>query len=151
IGIGALLGLSDWRREAIALIAHAKHLMKTHWRASLTVSVPRVRDCASKFKPPHPVSDRELTQLICTLRLSLPDAGIVLSTREPANLRDNLLPLGITQMSCGSVTSPGGYSEKYTSGEQFHLEDFRSAQEFAHMLKQKGFDPVWKDWDPHLG
>lgn len=150
IGIGALLGLSDWRSETLALISHARHLMRSHWRSSITVSVPRVRDCAVDFKPPCPVADSELAQMICTLRLALPDVGIVLSTREPAKLRDNLLPLGITQMSCGSVTSPGGYTERRASGEQFHLEDLRTAQEFARMLKEKGYDPVWKDWDAHL-
>lgn len=150
VGIGALLGLSNWRNEALALISHARHLMRIHWRSSIAVSVPRVRDCAADFKPPFPVSDRELAQMICVLRLALPDVGIVLSTREPSKLRDNLLSLGVTQMSCGSVTSPGGYTGHNASGEQFHLEDSRTAQEFAHMLKDKGYDPVWKDWDAHL-
>lgn len=150
LGIGALLGLSDWRCETLALIAHARYLMRTHWQSHVTISVPRVRDCASGFRPPHPVSDRELARMICAFRLALPDAGIVLSTREPAELREHLLPLGITQMSCGSVTSPGGYRERHASGEQFHLEDRRDAQGFAEMLRKKGYDPVWKDWDPAL-
>ncbi len=150
LGIGALLGLSDWRREALALISHARRLMRRHWRAAITVSVPRVRDCAAGFAPPHPVSDRHLTQMVCALRLALPDAGIVLSTREPATLREHLLPLGITQMSCGSITSPGGYSGTGEAGEQFHLEDRRSAAEFAMMLAARRYDPVWKDWNSNL-
>lgn len=150
LGLGALLGLSDWRKEALALIAHARWLMKKHWRAAVTVSVPRIRDSASGFKMPHPVTDRDLAQMIATLRLSLPDCGIVLSTREPAQLRDSLLPLGITQMSAGSVTNPGGYTRKESSAEQFHLEDDRSPDAVAMMLKKAGYDPVWKDWDSSL-
>ena len=151
LGIGALLGLADWRREAMALVAHARYLMKHHWRSAITVSVPRIRDSATNFAMPHPVTDRELAHLICTLRLALPDAGIILSTREPPFLRDHLLPLGITQMSAGSVTSPGGYTlMKEQPAEQFHLEDHRSPNEVALRLKDVGYDPVWKDWDPHL-
>lgn len=150
LGIGALLGLSDWRREVLALITHARELMRTHWRSAIIVSVPRIRDSASGFVPPHPVSDRELAQIICAIRLALPDAGIILSTREPAELREKLLPLGITQMSAGSVTRPGGYAAREDSGEQFHREDTRSANEIAAMLANKGYDPVWKDWDRNL-
>jgi 2-iminoacetate synthase len=147
LGIGALLGLSDWRRETLSLVAHARYLMKTYWQASLTVSVPRLRDSASGFKMPSPVNDRDLAHMICVLRLALPDAGIILSTREPAILRDRLLPLGITQMSAGSVTNPGGYSQPASSGNQFELEDTRSPAEIADMLKKSGYDAVWKDWD----
>ncbi|MFA4875508.1 MAG: 2-iminoacetate synthase ThiH, partial [bacterium] len=136
--------------EAIALIAHARELMRAHWRCAISVSVPRIRDCASGFAAPCPVSDRELAQMICALRLALPDAGIILSTREPASLRDRLLPLGITQMSAGSITRPGGYTAQTPSGEQFHLEDTRTASDVAAMLVEKGYDPVWKDWDAHL-
>ncbi len=150
LGIGALLGLCDWRREALALIVHARHLMRTCWRSAVTISVPRVRDSASRFTPPCPASDRDLAHMISALRLALPDAGLVLSTREPAELRDALMPLGITQMSAGSVTSPGGYTMQREFGEQFHLEDARSAAAFARMLRDKGYDPVWKDWDPRL-
>lgn len=150
LGIGALLGLSDWRAEALSLIAHARELMRAHWRSAITISVPRIRDCASGFIPPHPVTDRDLAQMIVALRLALPDAGIVLSTRESAELRDKLLPLGITQMSAGSVTNPGGYTARDKSGEQFHLADGRSAGEVAAMLADKGYDPVWKDWDANL-
>ena len=150
LGIGALLGLADWRREALSIVAHARHLMHTHWRSAITVSLPRIRDCSAAFAPPHPVSDRELAQMIMALRLSLPDAGIVLSTREPAALRDRLLPLGITQMSAGSATAPGGYTMEGSAGAQFHLEDGRTPAEVAAMLARAGYDPVWKDWDEHL-
>jgi 2-iminoacetate synthase len=150
LGIGALLGLSDWRREALALIEHARMLSRMHWRSAVAVSLPRIRDCAAGFAPPHPVADRNLAQMICCLRLALPDCGIVLSTREPASLRDRLLPLGVTQMSAGSATQPGGYTMRATAGEQFHLEDARGPAEVAAMLAREGYDPVWKDWDQHL-
>lgn len=150
LGIGVLLGLSDWQSEAINLIAHARWLMKHHWRSAIAISVPRIRDSATSFKMPSPVSDRDLAQMICALRLSLPNCGIALSTRESAALRDKLLPLGITQMSAGSITSPGGYRGDKKSGEQFYLEDSRSPDEVAQMLRNSGYDPVWKDWDNHL-
>lgn len=150
LGIGALLGLFDWRKETLAIIEHARALMKRHWKSAVTISVPRIRDSASGFKMPCPVSDRDLAEMICALRLALPDCGIALSTREPASLRDKLLPLGITQMSAGSVTSPGGYTQESKTGEQFHLEDTRSPDAVASMLKNAGYDPVWKDWDATL-
>ena len=110
LGIGALHGLSDWRREAICLAAHAEYLLKKCWQAQLTISLPRLRPCAGEFEPLTRMSDRELAQLVCALRLFLPDVGLVLSTREPARVRDGLIPLGITLMSAGSHTEPGGYT-----------------------------------------
>src|SRR6266851_3851667 len=110
LGIGALQGLSDWRREAICLAAHAEYLLKKCWQAQLTISLPRLRPCAGEFEPLTRMSDRELAQLVCALRLFLPDVGLVLSTREPARVRDGLIPLGITLMSAGSHTEPGGYT-----------------------------------------
>jgi len=146
LGIGALLGLYDWRYETEALITHARKLKKKFWQAHIGVSFPRIRDCASDFKMPSPVSDRDLVRMIVELRLALPDADLTISTREPAGLRDHLILLGITQMSAGSVTSPGGYTRNKDAGEQFHIEDTRSSQEFANTLSQKGYQPVWKDW-----
>jgi 2-iminoacetate synthase len=110
IGIGALHGLADWRFESIALAAHAAWLLRHCWKAFFTVSVPRLRPCAGEFQPPTRLGDRDMVQLICALRLFLPDVGLVLSTREPAPLRDGLLPLGITLISAGSHTEPGGYT-----------------------------------------
>jgi 2-iminoacetate synthase len=110
LGIGALHGLNDWRREAICLAAHAEYLLKKCWKAQLTISLPRLRPCAGEFEPLTRMSDRELAQLVCALRLFLPDVGLVLSTREPARVRDGLIPLGITLMSAGSHTEPGGYT-----------------------------------------
>jgi 2-iminoacetate synthase len=174
LGIGALYGFGDWRREAICLAAHAAHLLRHCWKAQLTVSLPRLRPCAGQFQPPAPMSDRDLTQLVCALRLYLPDAGLVLSTREAPQLRDGLIPLGITMISAGSHTEPGGYTgagrEKLHHTErgrivelaagasewaegatgQFEIADPRSSGEVAALLQRLGYEPVWKDWDAAL-
>lgn len=147
LGIGALLGLHDWRYETVSLVEHARTLKRHFWQSHVSISFPRIRDCASDFEMPCPVSDGDLVRMIAIIRLALPDADLVLSTRESAYLRDNLLPLGITQMSAGSVTSPGGYTSGISGGEQFHLEDARGPGDIANMLRQKGYDPVWKDWE----
>lgn len=110
LGIGALFGLADWRWEALCLAAHAQYLLKHCWKAQITVSLPRLRPCAGEFEPRTVFSDSHLVQVIAALRLFLPDVGIVLSTREPAGLRDGLFALGITHASAGSHTEPGGYT-----------------------------------------
>ena len=169
IGVGALFGLVDWRAEALALAAHLEHLLRVCWRAQFTVSVPRLRPCAGEFAPQHPLADRSFIQLICALRLCFPQVGIVLSTREPAVLRDALLPLGITMMSAGSHTEPGGYTGQGRADlhltvrgkavapaettpatgatRQFEIADERSAAQIATLLQTRGFEAVWKDWD----
>ena len=155
LGIGALFGLSDWRTEAIALAAHALWLQKHCWKAQLTLSLPRLRPCVGDFEPVDYLNDNDLTQLICAFRLLLPDAGIVLSTREPAALRNGIIPLGVTLMSAGSHTEPGGYTgvrgknneNGHKATEQFSVADQRSASAVADQITNLGFDPVWKDWD----
>jgi len=177
LGIGALFGLGDWRREALCLAAHAQWLLRHCWKAQLTLSVPRLRPCAGSFEPLTDLPDRELVQLICALRLMFPDVGLVLSTREPQRLRDGLIPLGITLMSAGSHTEPGGYtgagggnlhrtergrivelgSSEWAAGGsglnatgQFTIADERSAAEVASLIRRLGYEPVWKDWDAAL-
>ena len=168
IGIGVLFGLWDWRDEAIALAAHLDHLLRTCWKAHLTVSFPRLRPAAGGFQPTHPINDRDFVQLLCAFRLHFPRTGIVLSTREPAALRDAVAPLGVTMMSAGSHTEPGGYTglgrdnlhltvrgramacdaaADALATEQFSISDQRSPQEVAAQLRDLGLDPVWKDWD----
>jgi 2-iminoacetate synthase len=169
IGIGALFGLSEWRAEATALALHLDHLLRRCWRAQFTVSLPRLRPCAGSFAPRHRLEDRDLVQLVCALRVCFPQVGIVLSTREPAELRDALIPLGVTLISAGSHTEPGGYTgagredlhltvrgKEVSAGAlapdagatgQFEIADERSAAEVAAMLRGGGFEPVWKDWD----
>src|SRR2546422_2971873 len=119
LGIGALFGLSDWRIEALAVAAHADYLLRNCWKSQLTISLPRLRPCAGEFEPLTHMSDRELVQLVCAFRIMFPDGGLVLSTREPPKLRDGLIPLGITLMSAGSHTEPGGYTG--AGKENIHL------------------------------
>jgi 2-iminoacetate synthase len=147
VGIGALLGLhDDWRYEALALTAHARFLMRRYWRTQLTVSVPRLRPSAAGFQPRDPVEDRDLTQLVCALRLVLADAGIVVSTRESPALRDGLFRIGVTHASAGSHTEPGGYTQPAEATEQFEIADLRSPAEVADRIRELGYEPVWGDW-----
>ena len=148
LGVGALLGLHDpWREDAIATAAHARFLMKRFWRCEVSVSVPRIRPSASGYAASAMVSDRDLAQLVCALRLYLPDAGIVTSSREAAGFRDALVPLGVTHTSAGSHTEPGGYTSPGEAEGQFEVNDTRSPAEVAAALSARGFDVVWKDWD----
>jgi 2-iminoacetate synthase len=147
LGIGALFGLQpDWRAEALALAAHARALLRRWWRTEVTISLPRLRPCAGAPEPPDALDDRSFVQLLCALRLLLPDVGIVLSTRESARFRDAVLPLGITHLSAGSHTEPGGYAGPSEAEPQFAVADLRSPAEVAARLRERGYDPVWKDW-----
>lgn len=110
LGIGALFGLAPWQEEARHLAQHVDYLLRHCWKAFITVSLPRLRPAAGQFQPRFGFSDRELVQTILALRLCFPQIGIVLSTREPAAFRDGLLPLGVTHISAGSHTEPGGYT-----------------------------------------
>jgi 2-iminoacetate synthase len=149
IGLGVLLGLSDWRIETLALAEHAHYLIKRYWRSRISFSFPRLRPAhdvdGSKFK--HLLSDKNLVQMITVLRLCFTDTGLVLSTRERAELRDHLIGLGITKISAGSKTSPGGYSQQGNAIEQFEVNDTRPPADVAAMIKSHGLEPVWKDWD----
>lgn len=147
INIGALLGLGEWREEAALLGQHAAYLKKKYWQAQIAVSFPRLKSSGANFRPPQPVSDRQLVQMICALRIFQPTLGLVLSTRESQELRDNLIPLGITQMSAESKTSPGGYSNKVQAMEQFSVADTRDLEQVRNAIRQKGYEPVFKDWD----
>jgi 2-iminoacetate synthase len=173
LGIGALIGLSRWQDEVVALAAHLEHLFKHCWQAQITVSVPRLRPAAGGFRPLFAMSDREVVQLVCALRITFPQVGIVLSTRERAPLRDALASIGVTMMSAGSHTEPGGYTRQgrehlhhtvrgrivapeYERGEdqvatgQFEISDERSPAEIAAVLRRYGIEPIWKDWDQAL-
>lgn len=173
IGIGALFGLADWRHEALALAAHLEYLYKHCWKAQFTIAFPRMRPYAGNYEYQTEenllLGDRQLVQLMVAFRTLFPQVGIVVSTREPAPLRDKLVRLGATHMSAGARTEPGGYTgaghddvhltvrgrrvelerksgcERAT--EQFQIHDTRSPQEVAVMLRGQGIDPVWKDWD----
>lgn len=158
VGLGVLLGLADWRIETLALAEHAHYLIKHYWKSHVSFSFPRLRPIGSAFcvlrsashaahSTQHAVRDINLVQMIAALRLCFADAGLVLSTREPAKLRDHLIKLGISKISAGSKTNPGGYSGRTGAIEQFEIDDNRSPAEVAAMIESQGFEPVWKDWD----
>lgn len=149
LGLGFLIGLSDWRSQTIALAEHADFLMKKYWQARVSFSFPRM--CPAEnvdekiFK--HMISDSELVQMMLSLRLCFPDSEIVLSTREKSDFRDNMAQICVTRMSAGSKTNPGGYAEKEAALEQFEVADDRTPAQVSSMLKSKGLEAVWKDWD----
>ncbi len=148
LNIGVLLGLSSWRVDGFWTALHARYLQRACWQSSVSLSFPRLRHVPKRFDIPNMVSDRELVQYMLAMRLYLPEAGFNLSTRETPELRDRLIPLGITMLSAGSSTRPGGYA---TNGEevleQFAIEDHRSLQQVAAAIRNAGYDPVWKDFD----
>ncbi len=149
VGLGVLLGLTDWRMETLALAEHAHYLIKRYWQSHVSFSFPRLRPApevgSSQFR--YLLTDKNLVQMITALRLCFADVGLVLSTREPARLRDHLVKLGITKLSAGSKTNPGGYSGHSEAVEQFEIDDNRSPAQVAAMIRRQGFEPVWKDWD----
>ncbi len=173
IGIGALFGLSEWKEEAMHLARHLEYLNKSGWKATYSVAFPRMRPYAGNYQyspdAQYFLNDKNLVKLICAFRLCFPNVGIVLSTREPAALRDQIFKLGVTHMSAESATEPGGYTGAgnedihYTvkgkrvpletnakpcgATEQFKIDDERSVEEISTLLKSEGYDPVWKDWD----
>ena len=155
IGIAPLFGLAEWRSDAIALAEHVEYLLKKCWRSHLTVSLPRLRPAPGGFRPRYCFSDRDLIQVLCALRITFPQLGIVLSTRESSDFRDALMPIGVTMMSAGSRTEPGGYTGQGThalhltvkgrvtqtacgsskADGQFEVEDTRSPEEVAAALR----------------
>jgi 2-iminoacetate synthase len=158
LNIGVLLGLFDWRLDVLWLALHARHLQKTCWRSALGVSFPRLLHTPDRFQVRDFVSNPDLVQILTAMRLFLPEVAFNLSTREAPALRDRLIPLGVTHMSAGSSTQPGGYATyrrgeatEATQGrevlEQFEIEDFRPVHEVVEVIRHAGYDPVWKDYD----
>ena len=150
IGLGALLGLEDWRAEIIMMGHHLRYLQKRYWKSRFSINFPRLCPSESGFKPQFPVSDRDLLQIILAFRIFDPDIDISISTREKPTLRDNLIPLGVTSLSAGSKTEPGGYKVHPEALEQFSTTDSRSPQQVASAIIDKNYYPVWKDWDKSL-
>jgi 2-iminoacetate synthase len=149
VNIGALLGLSDWRKDSFLTGLHAKYLQDKFTDAEIGVSIPRVRPHTGNFKPACRVSDRNIVQIILAMRVFLPRVGITLSTRESSALRENLVSLGVTKMSAGSTTAVGGHTIMYNEKKrpvQFEISDERGVDEIKKMLLKRGYQPVLKDW-----
>ena len=150
IGLGALLGLEDWRGDAVMLARHLRYLQKKYWRSRYSVNFPRMRPSESGFRPKSIISDRQLARLTFAFRIFDHDVDISYSTRESALYRDNMMKLGLTSMSAGSRTEPGGYAVAPDSLEQFEVCDERSPRQVAEAIVRGGYQPVWKDWDTAL-
>ncbi|MCC6696023.1 MAG: [FeFe] hydrogenase H-cluster radical SAM maturase HydG [Candidatus Hydrogenedentes bacterium] len=145
VGVGILFGLFDWRFEVLALMQHIDHLEKAFGVGPHTISVPRLEPAIGSSiacQPPHPVSDIDFRKLVAILRLAVPYTGIIMSTRETPNIRRETFALGVSQISAGSRTNPGGYAEdeKY-DGSQFSLGDHRSLDEVIRDVAELDYIP----------
>jgi 2-iminoacetate synthase len=147
MGLGVLIGLEDWRTDCWFTGLHLRYLENVYWRTRYSISFPRLRPHVGGLAPKVEMSDRELIQLICAYRLLDEEVELSLSTRESPVFRDHAVRLGVTAMSAGSRTNPGGYSVDPGSLEQFEIHDERSPAEIAAMIRRQGYDAVWKDWD----
>lgn len=148
IGMGALIGLEDWRTEVAMLAIHLRYLEKTYWRTQYSVNFPRMRRAENGgFQPNVEMTDRELAQVTFAMRIFDHDVDISFSTRETPEVRNNMATLGVTTMSAESHTDPGGYVCYPNALEQFHVSDERKAVEVERDLKALGMEPVWKNWD----
>lgn len=172
MGLGVLIGLEDWRTDSWFTGLHLRWLEARYWRTKYSLSFPRLRPHAGgegdRQRPdaggegdglrPHAgglvpkveMADRELIQLICAYRLFDEELELSLSTRESPVFRDHAVRLGITSVSAGSKTNPGGYAVDRESLEQFEIHDGRSPAEIAAMIRRQGYEVMWKDWDPVL-
>lgn len=147
IGLGVLLGLEDWRPDTVMMARHLRYLQKHYWRTRFSVNFPRMRPSESGYQPKVVIADRELARLTFAFRIFDHDIDISYSTREAPLYRDNIMTLGVTSMSAGSRTEPGGYVSTPEALEQFEVSDERTPSEVAAAIRRNGLEPVWKDWD----
>lgn len=147
IGLGALYGLDAWRTDTFFVALHLRYMERKYWKTRYSVSFPRIRPHEGDLHPTSIMTDKDLVQVICAYRLLSQELELSLSTREHQQFRDHAIRLGITTMSAGSKTNPGGYRVDPQSLEQFEISDERTPFEIAAMLKANGYEAVWKDWD----
>ena len=150
IGLGVLYGLEDWRVDTFFCAAHLDYLEKTYWKTHYAISFPRLRPCAGGVDLKSEMTDRELVQLICAYRLLNEELELSMSTRESETFRNHVIQLGITSISADSKTDPGGYANPKENLEQFEIDDKRSTETFIDVIKNQGYEPVFKDWDSSL-
>ncbi|OQA33134.1 MAG: 2-iminoacetate synthase [Betaproteobacteria bacterium ADurb.Bin341] len=148
VNIGALYGLADPLFDAYCAGLHAKSLQDGFPATEISLSLPRLNPAQVSVPPEYRLSDARFVQFILAYRLFLPRLGITLSTRETAAFRDNLIPLGVTRMSAGSITRIGGYDGKEGGSSQFDISDERSVAEMDAAIRARGYEPVYKDWQP---
>lgn len=148
VGMGTLLGLSDPLFDVLCLFRHVMQLRRRYWQSGVSISFPRVCPQEGGYSPPFPVDDRTLAQIIFAFRICMPDVPLVLSTREAPKFRDGMAGIGINKMSIASRTTVGGYQAAAEALDgQFHVNDDRDVATFCAMLKGKGLEPVFKNWD----
>lgn len=147
MGLGVLIGLEDWRTDSFFCASHLSYLERVYWQTKYSISFPRLRPFSGGLEPKVDMSDRELVQLICAYRIFDEEVELSMSTRESERFREHIIKLGITSISAGSKTDPGGYATPKENLEQFEISDDRTPQEVAEMIKKQGYEPVWKDWD----
>lgn len=151
IGLGILIGLEDWRTDVTMMAFHLRYLQKTYWQTKYSISFPRMRPHEGEaFQPNVVMSDKELAQLVFAFRIFDHDVELAMSTRENSTFRDNMTTLGITSLSAGSKTDPGGYAVYKDELEQFAVNDDRSPDDVLSAVKKQGYEVVWKDWDLSL-
>ena len=150
IGMGALIGLEEWRTEMLFLALHLSFMRKNYWKTKYSISFPRMRPAAGGFEADYCVNEREFAQIIWAFRLFDNDVEITMSTRERPEMRNHFVSLGITSMSAGSRTEPGGYSNPKVELEQFSVSDDRDVNEMERMVRSQGYDVIFKDWDKIL-
>jgi 2-iminoacetate synthase len=151
IGLGILIGLEDWRTDVAMMAFHLRYLQKTYWQTKYSISFPRIRPHEGEaFQPNVVMSDRELAQLIFAVRIFDHDVELALSTREDRQFRTHMTTLGVTSLSAGSKTDPGGYAVYKKELEQFAVNDDRSPEDVLRAVKSQGYEVVWKDWDLSL-
>jgi 2-iminoacetate synthase len=144
LGVGVLFGLYDWRYELLALMQHVRGLEQRWGVGPHTISVPRLEPAAGSeiaACPPHAVSDADFLKIVAILRLAVPYTGIIMSTRETPEIRRETFALGVSQISAGSRTSPGGYGEDGEESGQFSLGDHRPLDEVIRDIAELGYIP----------
>lgn len=147
IGMGVLIGLEDWRTDVTMLARHLSYLRRNYWKTRYSINFPRMCPAEGGFEPNVIMTDRELAQLTMAFRIFDHDVDISYSTREKPRFRANMMKLGVTSMSAGSKTEPGGYVSTPDALEQFEVSDGRTPAEVAQEIRDLGYEAVWKDWD----
>lgn len=147
IGMGVLIGLEDWRTDVTMMARHLQYLRRNYWRTRFSVNFPRMCPAEGGYQPQVVMTDRQLAQLTFAFRIFDHDVDISYSTRESPVFRANMMRLGVTSMSAGSRTEPGGYVSTPEALEQFEVTDSRTPLEVAAEIRSLGYEPVWKDWD----
>ncbi len=150
VGMGALIGLEQWRTEMTYLAMHLRFMTKNYWKTKYSISFPRMRPAAGGYQAAYCINEKEFAQIIWAFRLFDNDVEITMSTRETEQMRNRFVSLGITSMSAGSRTEPGGYSNPDVEKEQFHVNDDRSVEQMERMVRSQGYDVIFKDWDKIL-